>query len=152
MKVKLNIFDMDKSVIHSTQKWGLPLARIAIFIVYFWFGVLKLWNLSPANPLVDALLQQTLPFMTFHTFIMVLGLYEMLIAFCFIIPGFERIALPLLIPHLFVTTMPLILLPQITWQAPLVPTLEGQYIIKNVLIVATAVGVAAHVHPLKHRK
>ncbi len=149
MKVKLNMVNnMDKGIIHSTQKWGLPLARIAIFIVYFWFGIIKLWGLSPANPLVDALLQQTLPFMTFNTFIIILGAYKMLIAIVFLIPGLERVAIALLIPHLFVTTMPLILLTPNTWQAPFIPTLEGQYIIKNLLIVATAVGIAAHLHPM----
>ncbi len=153
MKVKLNMVNsFDKEIIHSTQRWGLPLARIAIFIVYFWFGALKLFGFSPANPLVDALLQQTLPFMSFNVFIVILGLYEVLIAIIFLIPGLERIALPILIPHLFVTTAPLFLLREITWQAPLVPTLEGQYIIKNILIVATAVGIAAHLHPMKRLK
>ncbi len=127
----------------------MPLARVAIFTVYFWFGILKLFNYSPANPLVDALLRQTLPFITFDVFIMILGVYEILIAIVFLIPGLERIALPLLVPHLFVTTAPLFLLREITWQAPLIPTIEGQYIIKNILIVATAVGIAAHLHPMK---
>jgi uncharacterized membrane protein YkgB len=150
MKIKLNnINTVDKEIIHSTQRWGMPLARVAIFTVYFWFGILKLFNYSPANPLVDALLRQTLPFITFDVFIMILGVYEILIAIVFLIPGLERIALPLLVPHLFVTTAPLFLLREITWQAPLIPTIEGQYIIKNILIVATAVGIAAHLHPMK---
>ena len=63
---------------------------------------------------------------------MILGVYEILIAIVFLIPGLERIALPLLVPHLFVTTAPLFLLREITWQAPLIPTIEGQYIIKNI--------------------
>lgn len=74
MKSKVSMINtMDKEIIHSTQKWGLPLARVAIFIVYFWFGILKLLGFSPANPLVDALLKQTLPFVTFDTFIIALG-------------------------------------------------------------------------------
>lgn len=153
MKNKMNmVSNIDKEIIHTTQRWGLPLARIAIFVVYFWFGALKLFGQSPANPLVDALLQQTLPFMTFGTFIVILGLYEVLIGIVFLIPRMDRIALPLLVPHLFVTAMPLILLTAITWQAPFVPTLEGQYIIKNILIVATAVGIAAHLHPMSYKK
>jgi len=45
--------------------------------------------------------------------------------------------------------MPLILLPQVTWSGILVPTLEGQYIIKNLAIIAAAIGIAAHLHPLQ---
>jgi uncharacterized membrane protein YkgB len=49
------------------------------------------------------------------------------------------------------TVMPLFMLPSATWSAFLVPTMEGQYIIKNILIIAAAIVVAAHVHPLKHK-
>ena len=143
---------IDTSVIKATKMLGIPFARFAIFAVYFWFGILKLFGTSPANPLVDALLAATLPFMTFSQFIIILGVYEMLVGITFLIPRMERIAIFLLIPHLFVTTMPLILLPSITWQAPFVPTLEGQYIIKNLLIVAVALGLAAHLEPHKKSK
>ncbi|MCC7197825.1 hypothetical protein IT413_06580 [Candidatus Peregrinibacteria bacterium] len=40
--------------------------------------------------------------------------------------------------------MPLILLPQITWQGFMTPTLEGQYIIKNLVIITTAMGLGAN--------
>lgn len=140
---------IDKKVVHLTQAIGIPFARIAIFVVYFWFGILKLFGNSPANPLVDSLLQSTLPFITFSTFIVILGIYEIAVGITFLIPRLERIAIFLLIPHLFVTTMPLILLTSITWQSPFVPTLEGQYIIKNLLIVAVALGMAAHLEPAR---
>jgi hypothetical protein len=38
--------------------------------------------------------------------------------------------------------------PELTWQQPFIPTLEGQYIIKNLVIIALAFGVAAHTEPL----
>jgi uncharacterized membrane protein YkgB len=51
-----------------------------------------------------------------------------------------------------VTTFgPLYFLPSETWTGFMVPTLEGQYIIKNLLIIAAAVGVAAHLHPLQKK-
>ncbi len=118
-------------------------AHIALFIVFVWFGSLKLFGLSPANPLVAALLEQTLPFISFHTFSILLGAYEVLIGILFVIPRMERVAIGLLIPHMFVTLVPLLLLTDITWQAFLTPTLEGQYIIKNVVIIALAATVFA---------
>lgn len=143
---------IDVRIIRFLQKVSMPVARIALFIVFFWFGILKLFFISPANPLVEKLLTATLPFMTFNTFIVVLGVYEMLIAIVFITPKLERLAILLLIPHVFVTTAPLILLPGIAWQTYFVPTLEGQYIIKNVMIVALAIVIAAHLHPMHLRK
>jgi uncharacterized membrane protein YkgB len=75
----------------------------------------------------------------------------MIIAFVFIIKGFERLAFLLLIIHLITTIMPLFILPTVAWQSFLVPTLEGQYILKNVLIVACAMGIVAHLHPLNSK-
>jgi uncharacterized membrane protein YkgB len=37
--------------------------------------------------------------------------------------------------------LPLLLLPTLTWQSLLIPTLAGQYIIKNIVIVALALSV-----------
>jgi len=146
----MNTFEkIDSEVIHFTQKIGAPFARIAIFVVYFWFGILKLFGESPANDLVKTLLAETLPFITFEQFILILGVYEMLIGIVFLFPRLERVAILLLVPHLFVTTMPLILLPAIAWQSWFIPTLEGQYIIKNLLVVAVALGLAAHLNPVK---
>jgi len=118
-------------------------AHVALFIVFVWFGSLKLFGFSPANPLVSALLAQTLPFITFPVFSLILGIYEVIIGILFIVPRMEKVAITLLIPHMLVTILPLILLPDMTWQSFLVPTLEGQYIIKNVVIIALAATVFA---------
>lgn len=127
----------------TCRKLRDPLARTAILVVYGWFGALKLVDASPANPLVRALLERTLPFVRFESFIIFLGLYEVAIGVLFAIPRLERFAIALIIPHLIMTSGPLVLLPGVAWQGFLLPTLEGQYMIKNVLILATAAGLAA---------
>lgn len=126
----------------------MPAARIALFIVFFWFGILKILGLSPASPLVMNLMEVTLPFMQWETFIVLFALYEMLIGVSFLFPRLARFSIALLIPHMAMTTLPLFFLPETAWQGFFIPTLEGQYIIKNLVIVALAVGVAAHLHPL----
>jgi uncharacterized membrane protein YkgB len=50
------------------------------------------------------------------------------------------------------TFMPLFLIPQETWAGFFVPTLEGQYIIKNFVLIAAAIGIAANLHPLNEKK
>ncbi len=131
------------------RKLSIPSARFALFIVFFWFGILKIIGTSPANPLVQNLMEATLPFMTWNVFIVLFSIYEMIIGISFILPRLERLAIALLIPHMIMTVLPLIFLTTVTWQGFMTPTLEGQYIIKNLAIIALAMGIAAHLHPMK---
>lgn len=146
------ISSVDRKIIFFLRKISIPFTRISLFIVFFWFGALKVVGQSPANPLVAKLLAQTLPFVGFEQFIIFFGIFEMLIGVLFVWPGLERLVMPLLLLHMASTSMPLFLLPQMTWSAPFVPTLEGQYIVKNLVIIATAIGVAAHIHPFKYKR
>jgi len=145
----MNIRNIDLHLIHFFRRHAEPMSRWAIFIVYVWFGLLKVFGLSPAGPLVTSLIQNTLPFITPGTFIVLFGLFEILIGVLFVVKGLERLVMPLLLIHLITTLLPLFILPAITWSGILVPTMEGQYIIKNVLIIATAMGIASHLHVLK---
>lgn len=143
------ISKIDVHIIAWLRRYSFPLARVSLFVVFVWFGALKIAHTSPANPLVEELLSRTLPFLTFEKFILFFGIYEMLIGITFLVPKLERVAIALLIPHMITTVLPLILLPQITWQGFLTPTLEGQYIIKNCVIVALAFSIAARLQPMQ---
>lgn len=135
---------IDKFIINFLKKIWRQFSRISIFIIFFYFGLLKVLNLSPAAPLVEALLNRTLPLIPFNFFLKFFGAFEMLIGILFLIPKIERIAIFLLILHMFIVALPLFLLPQITWQKFLVPTFEGQYIIKNLAIISLALVIGAH--------
>lgn len=140
---------IDVTLIHLARKYSEPAARIALFVVFFWFGILKVLGLSPASGLVADLLTHTLPFMAPATFILLFGLFECIIGVLFLFKGTMRAVIPLLALHMITTFMPLVLLPTVSWTHPFVPTLEGQYIIKNLVIIAAAIGIAAHLHPLR---
>lgn len=144
----MDIQSIDVRLIHFFKRASIPMARLGLFVVFFWFGILKVIGFSPASPLVEALFNQTIHFMTFGTFIVLFGYYEMLIGILFLIKGTERVVLPLLLLHMITTFMPLVMLPAVTWQSFMVPTLEGQYIIKNLVIIACAMGIAANLHPM----
>ncbi len=148
-KIENEIEKIDEEIIDHTKHWAVPFSRFAIFLVYFWFGLLKVLSMSPANPLVASLLERTLPGVSFNTFIIFFGIFEMLIGIIFIIPKLERLAILLLVIHLITTVMPLFLLTSVTWQGFLTPTLEGQYIIKNILIIAIGIGISSHLHTFK---
>src|SRR6185295_14666201 len=101
----------------------IPLVRLSFFVVYFYFGLLKVLGVSPAEAVVMELWGHTMRFIPYHTFQALFGCYEMLIGLIFLIPGKERIALYLLIPHMIATFGPLVLLPKVTWRGFMVPTL-----------------------------
>lgn len=140
---------IDVRLIHFFRRVTVPLARLALFVVFFWFGALKVLGLSPASGLVQRLFEETVPIVPFPTFLVAFGLLECLIGVLFVVRGAERVVIPLLFAHMVTTFGPLVLLPEETWSGLLVPTLEGQYIIKNLALIASGVAVAAHLHPLR---
>ena len=115
------------------------LIRLPLFIIFFWFGLLKVIELSPARQLIiDTVFW--MPFLSAETWVIVIGYWEMLIAIFFLTKRTTFLAMILLFLQMSGTFMPLILLPDISFQSsnPLLPTLEGQYIIKNIIIITAA--------------
>ena len=147
----MDISKLDAQAIHFFRRISMPVARFSLFVVFFWFGFLKIINMSPASGVVQRLFEATIPFMEFGAFLIGFGVFECLIGVLFAIKGAERVVIPLLFIHMTMTLGPLVLLPSETWLGFMVPTLEGQYIIKNLVVIATAIGVAAHLHPLRPR-
>lgn len=143
----MEIRNIDLVLIRYAKKIIMPMARFALFLVFFWFGILKVIGHSPATPLVQSLFESMMPIIPFSLFIILFGFLEMLIGILFLIPKAERIVIPIMFFHMVTTIMPLFLLPEITWSGFMVPTIEGQYIIKNILIIALGIVVAAHIKP-----
>ena len=66
------------------------------------------------------------------------------------IKGVESLVLPLLGLHMVVTVLSLFLLPQETWSGFIVLTQEGQYIVKDLALIAVALSVTASLFPAPH--
>jgi len=146
----MNLQRVETKTILFCKNISLPFARISLFILYFWFGILKVFGLSPASGVVERLFNETLSsFIAFDLFIVLFGLFECAIGVLFLVKGAERVVVPVMVAHLIMTSGPLVLLPGEIWTGFLVPTLEGQYIIKNLALLAVAIGIAAHLEPKK---
>ncbi len=114
-------------------------------IVFIWFGLLKPLGVSPANDLVT----RTVYWLDPAWFVPLLGWWEVAIGVCMVIPPLNRAAIFLLVLQMPGTFLPLVLLPDICWvHVPWAPTLEGQYIIKNLVLIAAAmtIGGAVRTH------
>jgi uncharacterized membrane protein YkgB len=128
---------------------GVTVLRISVGIVFFWFGVLKFFpTLSPAEDLAA----RTIAALSFGIVkpavsVPVLAAWECLIGLSLITGQFVRVALLTMFGHMLGTITPLILFPHETWtRVPYAATLEGQYILKNMVLVSAALVVYASVH------
>lgn len=124
------------------EKYGILLLRISLGVIFFWFGILKLIGVSEANELATRTVYWIRP----DVFIPILAIWEMLIGIGLLVRPLVRAAILLLMLQMPGTFLPLILLPEICWiHAPWAPTLEGQYIIKNLILISAAIVVGGTV-------
>lgn len=147
-KNKIQLSKIDLRLIAFFRRSYIPVARFSIFLIFFWFGLIKLLGLSPASPLAEALVSKTVGAQYFDALFYVLAILECIIGVLFLFPKATRVVIPLLLLHMAIVCSPLLLVPNYTWQQFGVPTLEGQYIIKNAVVVAVAIGIAASTKPL----
>lgn len=143
---------IDYWIISTARRLYMPIARFAFFVIFFYFGFLKIIGLSPASPLAEALTANTIGMQYFDVSFMILAIIECLIGILFLVPKATRLVILLLFVHMGVVCSPLVLVPEHVWSGFLVPSLEGQYIIKNIALIAIAIGLAAHVTPLEKRR
>jgi len=144
---------IDSAISSAMQRWGAFALRVSLGIIFVWFGVLKPLGLSPAAPLVLATVGW-LPVFGPEAWLNIIGWWEVLIGVTFLFKGTLRLAIALLFLQMAGTLMPLVLLPEVTFQPghwPYGPTMEGQYIIKNLLIISAALVVGGTVRESDRR-
>ena len=134
---------LDRAIAGAMQQYGFVFLRIALAIVFIWFGALKFFpGLSPA---VD-LARRTVYWIRPEIFVPILATWEVLIGVCLLIRPLVRVAILLLFLQMGGTFLPLVLLPDATWlHVPYAPTLEGQYILKNLVIIGAALVIGSTV-------
>ena len=127
---------LDQQITTFLDKYGLISLRYSLGIIFIWFGALKPFDKSPANELVE----NTIVFIPADIFIPILGVWEIMIGLGLIIRRLNRIAIFLLFLQMPGTMLPLILLPEVCYVTfPFVLTLEGQYIIKNLVLISAGI-------------
>ncbi len=148
----MSVKEFDRKFIAWANRWYGPLARIALFIIFFYFGFLKVLGLSPADQLAKALVEKTIGLTYFNELFFLLALIECAIGIMFLFPRLTRIVILIMFLHMLLVCSPLILAPAEVWKMPFVPNLEGQYVIKNVALVVLALGLVARTKPIETSK
>jgi len=118
---------------------AFAILRVSVGVVYFWFGALKFFQgLSPAEQLA----MQTIHKITFGLIndrlnIIMLASWECLVGVFLITGKWIKPALMLLFLHMSCTFSPFIFFPDKVFHiAPYDLSLTGQYIVKNIIIIA----------------
>lgn len=130
----------DRRIASFMHSYGLPSLRLSLAVVFVWFGILKPLGLSPAEGLVLATVEW-MPLLSPKSWLVAIGWWEVAIGLTFLSHRTLRVAIALLFLQMVGTFMPLVMLPNVAFQAghiPYAPTLEGQYIIKNLVIISAA--------------
>lgn len=133
---------VDSTIAHWMERNGRFFLRVSLGIIFIWFGALKPLGLSPAQELIT----KTVYWLDPAIFIPILGLWEILIGICLLVRPLIRLGILLLFLQMSGTVMPLFILPEVCFkQIPFVLTLEGQYIIKNLILISAAIVVGGTV-------
>ena len=143
----MNIDEIDRAISNFMRRWGIQALRISLGVIFIWFGILKPLGISAAEPLVIATVSW-LPLFDAELWVVIIGWWEVTIGIAFLFQRTIRIAIAFLALQMVGTFMPLIFLPEVTFQPGLLPygpTMEGQYIIKNLMIISAALVVGGTV-------
>ncbi|MBN4071417.1 hypothetical protein JYT72_02785 [Crocinitomix catalasitica] len=128
-------------MINYFQKNSLAALRICIGLCFLWFGILKLIpGCSPACEIAVATVEQ-LSFGLLDGFLgfKILGILEMIIGVNLITKFLLRPTLYILITHLIFTFSTFLITPELMFGDKFgALSLEGQYVIKNVVFIFAA--------------
>jgi len=149
MNIRGKTFDrIDKRITYWMAEQGIKLLRISIGVIFAWFGALKFFEgLSPAQDLAI----ETINLMTFgllpqKVIIFGLAIWEVAIGIGLLFNIFLRETLLLLYLQMIGTFAPIFLFPDLVFtKFPYALTLEGQYIIKNLVVVSAGITLGATV-------
>lgn len=139
---------VDRTITRWMARYGILLLRVSLGVIFFWFGVLKFFpGLSPAQDLALATIDQlTFGLLPSSLAIYTLAIWETLIGLGLIFGVYMRITLLLLFLQMVGTIMPVFFFPELVFtRVPYAPTLEGQYIIKNLVLITAGLVIGATV-------
>lgn len=142
---------LDQAVARWMNRYGVIILRISLAVIFIWYGALKPFGLSPAEELV----KHTVYWVDADLFLPILGWWEVAIGVCLLFRPLIRLAILLLFLQMPGTMLPLVLLPEVCFtEFPHGLTLEGQYIIKNLVLIGAAlvVGGTVRIPSTRHQR
>ena len=134
---------LDARVVAWMDRSGIGVLRIAMAIVFIWFGALKVLGRSPVVDLVA----QTVYWFDPAVFVPLLGVWEICVGLGLLFRLMLRVTLLLFWLLLAGTFSVLLVNPQVAFQGgnPLLLTMEGEFVIKNLVLIAAGLVIGSTV-------
>lgn len=143
--------DLGKIIRVNINDWkernGIKILRFSLGFIFFWFGVLKFFHgVSPAESIAGRTISQlTFGLIKPSISLPLLALWECTIGLGLITGAWMRLTLILLYLQMAGTFLPLIFFPHETFSGSMfIPTLLGQYIIKNFVLISGGIVLGAN--------
>lgn len=147
----MNTIDhIDAAVSTFLRRWSIPALRVSLGLVFVWFGALKVFDVTPVADLVG----RTVYWFDPDWVVPVLGVFEMVVGVGLLFKIALRAALAILATQMLGTFLVLILLPEVSFEDGniLLLTVEGEFVVKNLVLLSAGMVVGATVRARKERK
>ena len=134
---------LDVLVAGLMEAHGGTLLRLAVALVFIWFGALKILDRSPVADLVTS----TVYWVPSSFFVRFLGAWEMTVGVGLLLPIALRITLFLFWAQMAGTFLVLVVHPALSFQGsnPLLLTLTGEFVIKNLVLITAGLVIGSTV-------
>lgn len=132
---------VDDRLIPLLRRWSVPILRISLAVVFIWFGALKILGATPVHELVASTVYWVDP----DWFVPALGVVEVLVGLGLLFRFGLRLVLAVLFAQLVGTFLVFLIRPDVAFQSenPLALTTEGEFVVKNLVLLAAAMTVGA---------
>jgi len=145
-RVRDHVLHVENVIHHQLVAHSIVILRVAVGAVFFGFGLLKFFpGVSPAEDLTKASTHLlTFGLIPDDVSIVGIAMLECFIGICLISGRWMRVAIWLLAIEFVGILSPIVLLPSRLFAGPHgAPTLEGQYVLKDVILVGAGMVIAA---------
>jgi putative oxidoreductase len=132
---------LDRIFIDKLSRWGVPVLRVTLAVVFLWFGALKLTGHSP----VEGLVMSSFASLPFSFPFMALGILEVAIGAGLLFKAALRAALGLMWIMLIGTFAAVALNPNLFFGDSFwMLTTEGEFVVKNLVLIAAGMVIGGH--------
>lgn len=136
---------LDERVRSWLQRWSIPALRVSVAIVFIWFGALKVLDVTPVTDLVA----DTVYWFDPDWVVPLLGWVELLLGLGLLFKIALRVVLAAFLMMLLGTFLVFVVQPDVAFRDgnPLLLTVEGEFVVKNVVLLSAGAVIGASVRP-----
>lgn len=139
--IEPRVDEPEPAYLRLLRRYSIPALRIALGVVFVWFGALKVLDLTPVGDLVAG----AVPWFDKSWFVPALGGFEVVLGLLLISGRWVRLTCAAMIGHLCGTFMVYLMEPGVAFQHgnPLLMTMEGEFVAKNIVLITAGLAVMA---------